>query len=134
QRLGQELAAAMDQLATYQRRLQRWQTRWNELTEPLADSQQVPPDAINVIIRTVDDCHNLRRQRDSASEKIARCRRRRDDYLERVRHVATELAVPLSSARYGDDVRELAQRLETQEQRAAEHRLLCDQIENLHTE
>lgn len=130
-RLEDELAAARLELAKYQRRLQRWQDRWTELTTPLSEARQVAPEAINSIIRAVDECHNLRQQRDAAQENILRARRRRDDYLARLRAIGSQLSIPVSDERFDFAVRELARGAEEQQKRVAARELLSDQIATL---
>src|SRR5690606_16383197 len=90
-----------------------------------------PPEAINTIIRAVDECHNLRQQRDAAQENILRGRRRRDDYLARVRAIGAELSLCVSDEQYGSAVRELARGAEEQQKRIAERDLLSDQMRTL---
>ena len=128
QRTEDASAAAKLELTKYERRLQRWQSRWDQLTQPLSDAQQVPPEAINSIIRAVDECHNLRQQRDAAHENILRAHRRRDDYLARVRAIGAQLFIEVSDDQYDSAVRELAREAEQQQKRVAERDLLSDQM------
>ncbi len=133
-RIEDELAAAKVELAKYQRRLQRWQERWNELTAPLSEARQVAPEAINSIIRAVDECHNLRQQRESAHDNMVRARRRRDDYLARVRAISSPLSIAVADEQYATAVRELARGAEEQQKRVDARELLSDQIETLQAE
>lgn len=134
QRLEDELSAARIELAKSQRRLERWQDRWAELTAPLSETHQVAPEAINSIIRAVDECRNLRQQRDTAQEQILRARRRRDDYLARARAVGSQLSVPVLDDQYDVAVQELARGVEEQQKRLDARELLSDQIRSLQAE
>jgi uncharacterized protein YhaN len=114
-----------------EREWERWQTRWADLTSPLAATRQARPDTIHAMIRIVDDLQSLRSKRDELSRLLAERKCKTDTYVERVRGIAARLSVSFSEQEFAHVVREISQQADKQLKLAGEQNLLEQQIVSL---